>query len=333
MHFAEAIGQAFAKDYPFGSNIFFKGAEEGIGSPAPHYIDFILKGLKRGMHNKRLTCIVFPKKGMAAYATWIVQASESLATEILPKLISEHTSRQLSELRVGDLVKTYPGDKVFEWAGETTDSRGRKYLAFKVIGSKSTNNQDAEIFSPLRVRKYPGKSPPTRQRGKLEDLRSTPPTSGLDMLMPVKCYDNRDLVRASACLVAYPSDISEFINSVQLSKSEHGPFVSIKESLGAKSVDDIEPVRCGCLHAGDLNSAFETLCSRTDFPLGERTPLIVDGLKHVRDYGQIHALRFDRAGKQRPIVVVADYTERAHIERLADAFDYWEIHHCEIERP
>jgi hypothetical protein len=331
MRFAEAIGQAFANEYAFGSKIFFKGTDSDICSPAPHYIDFILRGLKRGMQRKRLTCIVFPKKGIAAYAAWVVQAAESLASEVLPKRIAEHTARQLGDLRVGDLVKTYPGDKVFVWAGETTDSMNRKYIAFKVIGSNSTNNQDAEIFSPLRVRKYPGQNPPPRQRGKLGDLRSIPQASGLDLLMPVKCYDNRDLVRACACLVAYPSDVTEFISSVQLSRSELGPFVSLKESLVVKSVEDIEPVRCGCLHAGDLNSAYETLCSRTDFPLGEQTPLILDGLKHVRDYEQIHALRFDREGRQRPIVVVADYTERTHIERLADAFDYWEVHHCEIE--
>jgi hypothetical protein len=331
MQFAEAIGLAFSKDTPFGSSLYFKGNGDVVGVKAPHYIDYILKGLKRGMNNRRLTCIVLPKKGYVAHAAWVVQAAETLVSDLLPHRINEHKAQQLNQLPIGSYVKTYPGEKVFIWGGMTQDGKGNPYLSFKVIGKNSTNNQSEANFSPLRVKVYPGVNPPAKQRGKLEDLTATPLSTGLDAILPIKCYDNKDLVSACACLIANSSDVSDFINSVMISKDLDGPYVSIKESLRSKSVDDIEPARCTCLHAGDLVGAYETLSTRTDLPLGQKTPVIIDGLKLIRDISHIQALRFDAKGTQRPIVVVAEYTERPQIEKFADAFDFWEVHHSEIE--
>jgi hypothetical protein len=186
-------------------------------------------------------------------------------------------------------------------------------------------------FSPLRIKKYPGTKPPPRQIGKLDDLEGDPPGVGLDILMPTKNYGNKGLVGICACLVSDSSSITDFTTRIELGLNSDGPFTTIKDSLLDKGAQESSPEQCTCLHSTDLDNAFEVLRSSTALPLGPKTPVIIDGLSLIRDYNLVHSLRFSDSGEQRPIVVVAEYTERQHIERLANDFDFWEIHNAEIE--
>lgn len=330
MSFADAIRLSFGKEYPHGSRLHFKANDEIHGARNPHYIHYILKGLQRGMQRPRLTCLVFPKKGFAAHAAWITLATDTLARDVLPQKVSEFSEAKLSELKINDLVSTYPGDKVFVWGGETTD-KGTKFLTFKVIGKTSQIGLPESTFSPLRLKKYPGTKPRPAQVGKLGDLGEEPTTAGLDILMPIKSYGNKGLVGVCACLISDKSSIGEFTDKIQIGLRPEGPFTTIKESLLDKDAQAISPDECTCLHSSDLDNALETLRTTKNLPLGQKTPLIIDGLSFIRDYSYIQSLRFSDNDEQRPIVIVAEYSERAHIERLKEAFDFWEIHNTEIQ--
>jgi hypothetical protein len=85
------------------------------------------------------------------------------------------------------------------------------------------------------------------------------------------------------------------------------------------------------MHSTDLDNALETLRTASNLPLGQQTPLIIDGLSHIRDVTYLNKLRFTDDNVQRPIVVVAEYSERSQIERLSEDFDFWELHNTEIQ--
>ena len=194
MHFADSIRISFEKDYPWGSKLHYKSSDDGNGTKNPHYIQFILKALQSGMTKPKLTCLVFPKKGFAAHAAWATLATDILAREVLPTKVKEFSDRQLSELKINDLVSTYPGDKVFVWGGETL-FKGERYITFKSLGERSSQKGlRMSTFSPLRIKKYPGTKPPPRQIGKLDDLEGDPPGVGLDILMPTKNYGNKNRI-------------------------------------------------------------------------------------------------------------------------------------------
>lgn len=331
MSFADSIHIAFEKDYFWGSKLHFKRPNENKGTKNPHYIYFILKALERGMNKPKLTCLVFPKKGFAAHASWATLATDTLAKKVLPSRVEKFSERQLSELKINDLVSTYPGDKVFLWGGETSD-KGNRYLTFKIIGNTSSQiGLPKSTFSPLRIKKYPGTKPPKHQIGKLADLKEDPPSSGLDILMPAKNYGNKGLVGICACIVSDSNSITDFTSRIELGLSSDGPFTKIKESLLDKGAQESSPENCTCLHSTDIDNALEVLRSSSALPLGQKTPVIIDGLSHIRDYSLVQQLRFSDSNEQRPIVVVAEYTERQHIERLSDYFDFWEVHNTEIE--
>ena len=283
------------------------------------------------MRSKKITCLVFPKKGPAAHVAWVTLAIDKLATKVLPKKVDEASEAKLLELKVGDLVSTYPGDKVFCWGGETSDN-GNKVLIFKVIGkAKDQIGLPVSTFSPLRVKKYPGTKPPQKQIGKLGELKETPPSSGMDILMPRKTYGNKGLIGVCACLISERSSISDFLSNTQIGLNPEGPFTTIGESIAEKDVQDASPEQCTCLHSTDLDNALETLRTTGDLPLGQQTPLIIDGLSLIRDISFVNKLRFTEDNVQRPIVVVAEYSERSHIERLSKDFDFWELHNIEIQ--
>jgi hypothetical protein len=331
MSFQNAIKTAFKSDYPLGSILHFKDEGESAGVANPHYIHFILKAMKRGMDSKKITCLVFPKKGPAAHVAWVTLAIDTLATKVLPEKIAAASEAKLLELKVGDFVSTFPGDKIFSWGGETSDN-GNKVLIFKVIGK--ANDQiglPVSTFSPLRIKKYPGTKPPKKQIGKLGELKETPPSSGMDILMPLKTYGNKGLIGVCACLISERSSISEFLSNTQIGLTPEGPFTTIGESIAEKDVQDASPEQCTCLHSTDLDNALETLRTTRDLPLGQQTPLIIDGLSLIRDISYVNKLRFTEDNVQRPIVVVAEYSERSHIERLSKDFDFWEIHNVEIQ--
>jgi hypothetical protein len=331
MNFADSIRISFEKDYPWGSKLHYKASNDSNGTKNPHYIQFILKAMERGMTKPKLTCLVFPKKGFAAHAAWATLSTDKLAREVLPTKVKEFSDRQLSELKINDLVSTYPGDKVFVWGGESMH-RGERYLTFKLIGKSSSQvGLPVSTFSPLRIKKYPGTNPPTRQIGKLEHLHSEPSRSGLDILMPTINYGNKGLLGICACLVSDSASITDFTTNIQLGLNSDGPFTTIKDSLLDKGAQESSPEQCTCLHSTDIDNALEVLRSTTTLPLGQKTPVIIDGLSLIRDYTLVQNLRFSDSGEQRPIVVVAEYTERHHIERLANDFDFWEIHNSEIE--
>jgi len=330
MNFTDAIRTTFRSEYPHGSMLHFKGAGESSGSKNPHYIHYILKAMERGMRSKKITCLVFPKKGPAAHVAWVTLAIDSLATKVLPKKVDEASEVKLLEIKVGDLVSTYPGDKVFIWGGEISDN-GNKVLIFKVIGKAYDQvGLSARAFSPLRIKKYPGTKPPQKQIGKLVDLKGSPPSTGLDILMPLKTYGNKGLIGVCACLVSERSSISDFLSSTQIGLNPEGPFTTIGESILEKDVQDASPEQCTCLHSTDLDNALETLSTTGGLPLGQQTPLIIDGLSLIRDISYVNKLRFTENNVQRPIVVVAEYSERSHIERLSKEFDFWELHNVEI---
>lgn len=331
MNFQDAIRTSFQSEYPHGSMLYFKGAGESSGSKNPHYIHYILKAMERGMGSKKITCLVFPKKGPAAHVAWVTLAINTLATKVLPKKVDEASEAKLFELKVGDFVSTYPGDKIFSWGGETSDN-GNKVLIFKVIGkAKDQIGLPVSTFSPLRVKKYPGTKPPQKQIGKLGELKETPPSSGLDILMPIKTYGNKGLIGVCACLISERSSISDFLSNIQIGLSPDGPFTTIGESIVEKDVQDASPEQCTCLHSTDLDNALETLRTASNLPLGQQTPVIIDGLSLIRDITYLNKLRFTEDNVQRPIVVVAEYSERSHIERLSKDFDFWELHNIEIQ--
>lgn len=331
MNFPEAIRTTFQSEYPHGSKLFFKATEETSGSKTPHYIHYILKAMERGMGSKKITCLVFPKKGPAAHVAWVTLAINTLATKVLPKKVDEASEAKLLELKVGDFVSTYPGDKIFSWGGETSDN-GNKVLIFKVIGkAKDQVGLPVSTFSPLRVKKYPGTKPPQKQIGKLGELKESPPSSGLDILMPIKTYGNKGLIGVCACLISERSSISDFLSSIQIGLSPDGPFTTIGESIVEKDVQDASPEQCTCLHSTDLDNALETLRTASNLPLGQHTPVIIDGLSLIRDITYLNKLRFTEDNVQRPIVVVAEYSERSHIERLSNDLDFWELHNIEIQ--
>ena len=186
-------------------------------------------------------------------------------------------------------------------------------------------------FSPLRIKKYPGTKPPSKLIGKLGELKETPANSGLDILMPLKTYGNKGLIGVCACLISDKSSISDFLSNTQIGLNPHGPFTTIGESIVEKEVQDASPGQCTCLHSTDLDNALETLRTTGDLPLGQQTPLIIDGLSLIRDVSYVNNLRFTEDNVQRPIVVVAEYSERSHIERLSKDFDFWELHNTEIQ--
>ena len=331
MNFPDAIRTSFETEYPHGSMLHFKGAGESLGSRNQHYIHYVLKALELGMNNKRLTCLVFPKKGFAAHVAWATLATDTLARKVLPEKVRDFSDEKLGELRPNDLVSTYPGDKVFIWGGETTDN-GNKVLIFKVIGKPNSQiGLPVSTFSPLRLNKYPGTKPRPSQIGKLGELKQEPPSAGLDILMPSKSYGNKGLVGVCACLVSDKLTISEFTSQIQIGLNAEGPFTAINESILDKDAQEPSPEECTCLHATDLDNALETLRTTRNLPLGQETPLIIDGLSHIRDFSYIRKLRFSDDRVQRPIVVVAEYSERAHIERLSENFDFWELHNTEIQ--
>ena len=331
MRFPDAIRTSFQAEYPHGSMLYFKGAEESIGSKIPHYIHYILKAMERGMSSKKITCVVFPKKGPAAQVAWATLAIDTLASKVLPTKVKEASEAKLLELKAGDLVTTYPGDKVFSWGGETTDN-GSKYLIFKVIGkAKDQVGLPVSTFSPLRIKKYPGTKPPQKQIGKLGELKECPPSSGMDILLPLKTYGNKGLIGVCACLISERSSISDFLSNTQIGLNPDGPFTTIGESIAEKDVQDASPELCTCLHSTDLDNALETLRTASNLPLGQQTPIIIDGLWHIRDVTYLNKLRYTDDNVQRPIVVVAEYSERQHIERLSENFDFWELHNIEIQ--
>ena len=283
------------------------------------------------MNNPRVTCLVFPKKGFAAHAAWATIATDTLARKVLPTKVREYSDENLAGLKPNDLVSTYPGDKVFTWGGETSDN-GNKVLLFKVIGKPSSQvGLPVSTFSPLRLKKYPGTKPKSSFVGKLVDLKEDPQGSGLDLLMPVKSYGNKGLVGVCACLISDKTSITEFTSQIQLSLTPEGPFTTIAGSIIDKDAQEPSPEECTCLHATDLDNALETLRTTRNLPLGQETPLIIDGLSHIRDFSYVRKLRFSDDGVQRPVVVVAEYSERAHIERLSENFDFWELHNTEIQ--
>jgi hypothetical protein len=311
--------------------LYFKGTGESSGSKNPHYIHYILKAMERGMRSKKITCLVFPKKGPAAHVAWVTLAIDKLATKVLPKKVNEASEAKLLELKVGDLVSTYPGDKVFSWGGEISDN-GNKVLIFKVIGKANDKvGLPVSTFSPLRIKKYPGTKPPQKQIGKLGELKEIPPSSGMDILMPLKTYGNKGLIGVCACLISERSSISDFLSNTQIGLSQDGPFTTIGESIVEKDVQDASPEQCTCLHSTDLDNALETLRTASNLPLGQQTPVIIDGLSLIRDISYLNKLRFTEDNVQRPIVVVAEYSERSHIERLSKDFDFWELHNIEIQ--
>ncbi len=283
------------------------------------------------MRSKKITCLVFPKKGPAAHVAWVTLAIDTLATKVLPKKVEEASETKLSELKVGDFVSTYPGDKIFIWGGEVSDN-GNKVLTFRVIGKPNDKvGLPVTTFSPLRLKKYPGTKPPQRQIGKLGELKETPPSSGLDILMPIKTYGNKGLIGVCTCLISERSSISDFLSNTQIGLNPEGPFTTIGESILEKEVQDASPEQCTCLHSTDLDNALETLRTAGNLPLGQQTPVIIDGLSLIRDISYINKLRFTEDNVQRPIVVVAEYSERSHIERLSKDFDFWELHNIEIQ--
>ena len=331
MNFPDAIRTTFRSEYPYGSMLNFKGAGESSGSKNPHYIHYILKAMERGMRSKKITCLVFPKKGPAAHVAWVTLANDTLATKVLPKKVEEASEAKLLELKVGDLVSTYPGDKVFSWGGEISDN-GNKVLIFKVIGKANDKvGLPVGTFSPLRIKKYPGTKPPQKQIGKLGDLKESPPSSGMDILMPLKTYGNKGLIGVCACLIAERSSISDFLSNTQIGLNPEGPFTNIGESIVEKDAQDASPEQCTCLHSTDLDNALETLRTTRNLPLGQQTPVIIDGLSLIRDITYLNKLRFSEDNVQRPIVVVAEYSERSHIERLSKDLDFWELHNIEIQ--
>jgi hypothetical protein len=331
MNFFDAIKLSFQNEYPYGSKLHFKSENEIEGTPNPHYIYFILKALERGMANERITCLVFPKKGLAAHAAWATLATDTLARKVLPNNVEASSKENLSELKVNDLVSTYPGDKIFVWGGEIINE-GKHYFSFKVLGRNGDQVcLPVSSFSALRIRKYPGNKPPAKQVGKLGDLRNEPENSGLDIIMPIKSYGNKGLIGVCACLISDKSTTSEFTSQVQISLKPDGPFTTIKESILDKDATAQSPEQCTCLYSTNLDEALETLRSSKNLPLGQKTPLIIDGLTLIRDYTYIQELRFSEADEQRPIVIVAEYSEKPQIERFKDAFDYWELHNTEIQ--
>ena len=331
MSFPDSIRSEFQSDYPIGSMLHFKGEGDSLGARNPHYIHYILKAMERGMNSKKITCVVFPKKGPAAQVAWATLAIDTLESKVLPAKVKEASEAKLLELKAGDLVATYPGDKVFSWGGETEDN-GVKYLIFKVIGkAKDQVGLPVSTFSPLRIKKYPGTKPPQKQLGKLGELRETPPSTGMDILMPLKTYGNKGLIGACACLVSDKSSISNFLSQTQIGLTPNGPFTTIAESVLEKDAQDPSPEQCTCMHSTDLDNALETLRTASNLPLGQQTPIIIDGLSHIRDVTYLNKLRFTDDNVQRPIVVVAEYSERSQIERLSEDFDFWELHNTEIQ--
>jgi len=165
----------------------------------------------------------------------------------------------------------------------------------------------------------------------LIDLKAEPPASGLDLLMPSKSYGNKGLVGVCACIISDRSTVGEFKSQVQIGLSQEGPFTTIEDSIIHKDVQAQSPEACTCLHSTNLEDALEMLRTTKDLPLGQKTPVIIDGLAHIRDYSYIRDLRFPDNDEQRPIVVVAEYSERTHIERLKDTFEFWELHNTEIQ--
>lgn len=311
--------------------LYFKGAGESSGSKNPHYIHYILKAMERGMSSKKITCLVFPKKGPAAHVAWATLAINTLASKVLPEKVKQASNAKLLELKVGDFVATYPGDKIFSWGGEISDN-GNKVLIFKVIGKVNDKvGLPVGTFSPLRIKKYPGTKPPQKQIGKLGDLKESPPSSGMDILMPLKTYGNKGLIGVCACLIAERSSISDFLSNTQIGLNPEGPFTNIGESIVEKDAQDASPEQCTCLHSTDLDNALETLRTTRDLPLGQQTPVIIDGLSLIRDITYLNKLRFSEDNVQRPIVVVAEYSERSHIERLSKDLDFWELHNIEIQ--
>jgi hypothetical protein len=331
MSFHQGIRKAFVSEFQYGSMLYFKGESEPRGAKNPHYIHYILKAMERGMTSQRITCVVFPKKGPAAHVAWVTLAIDTLASKVLRAKARETSEAKLQELNIGDFVETYPGNKVFIWGGEISDN-GNKVLIFKVIGKeKDQIGLPVSTFSPLRIKKYPGTKPPAKQTGKLRDLSDDPPSSGMDILMPLKTYGNKGLTGVCACLISDRGSITDFLKNTRISLHPSGPFTTIGESILEKDAQDLSPEQCTCLHSTDLDNALETLRSASNLPLGQRTPLIIDGLSHIRDIKYLNELRYTEDNVQRPIVVVAESSERMHIERLADNFDFWELHNTEIQ--
>ena len=352
MSFSDDINVLFDKEFPVVRAIRVTKTEEngtkGNYEKLPHYIFLAIKAMHHGRKNAKPVCMVFPKKDIIAPTLATVLAVERFHDEILPKTNLKNRINQLADFSEGDLIEINPGAKCYTYEGveSQVDARTRTtedYIVLSVIYEKSARRGfNLKSFDTSRIRKFTVKEVPRKMVGKLDDhcLKASPIRQGIDLIMPEQysLYDNRGLIKPCSLLVSNTDETSEMLSHLTFKHKNNGTEVSLKESIGLSSGKAEEApheaafIRIRTLEG--LKDFIEASLRDVDLPSeSKNSPIVIDVLKHIRDFSNLHEIIFelnDGDAKKRDVIVISEYGEIDLITRYADQFQFWQVTHEEL---
>lgn len=355
MSFSNDINDLFDKEYPVSRAIRVTKTElkvaKGSYEKIPHYIFLAIKAMKHGKNNPKPVCMVFPKKDVIAPTLATVLATERFHDEILPVTNLKNRTNQLSAFNLGDVIEINPGAKCYRYEGvesqvETRTLTKEDYVVLSVIGESSARRGfNLKSFDTSRIRKFTDKEVPKRMIGKLDDncLKASPVRQGIDLILPdhYSLYNNRGLIKPCALLVSSTDESSEFLNNLAFKRKNGDIDVSLKESIGLSNgkLADLphEAALIRIRNLEGLKEFIEESLKNSELQSeSKNSPIIIDGLKHIRDFSNLHEIIFemnDGEAQKRDVIVISEYGEIELISRYADQFKFWQVTHEELAQP
>lgn len=355
MHLSEQVDNVFAAEYPVAKSIKLSSisVSESTTEPEgfPHYIFMAIKAMEYSLISPKIVCMVFPKKDLIAPAIATAVALERYCTDMLPDLNLKNRQSHLAYLSPGNLVIVNPGSKCYVYEGieKIIHHKTRleeDHVVLSVIGEKNSRQGfNLKTFDTSRLSLYnrPAKID-RRMIGKLDDpcLKPTPKRIGLDLLLSSEyaLYDNKSLIKPSCIIVSNSNTASDFFKSINLSRSDIKTKVKIEDSIRVSSgkLNNI-PFQAGIIHAKNLEEtqSFLDYHNKTDdAPTASKTlPVVIDGLKLVRDYEQLHQIIFgtnEQNDFKREVVIISEYSEIDVIKKYSEHFSFWQVINEEISK-
>lgn len=352
MSFSDNINVLFDKEFPVSRAIRVtkpevNGMKRGY-EKIPHYILLAIKAMQHGRKNPKPVCMVFPKKDVIAPTVATVLAIERFHNEILPVTNLKNRTNQLAAFSKGDLIEINPGAKCYRYEGvesqaDTRMQTNEDYIVLSVIGENSARRGfNLKSFDTSRIRKFTDNQVPKRMIGKLDDacLKASPVRQGIDLILPdqYSLYDNRGLIKPCALLVSNTDETSELLNNLKFKRKNSETEVSLKASIGlsnGKLAD--KPHEAALIRTRTLEGLREFIEeSLGDSELqneSKNSPVVIDGLKHIRDFTNLHEIIFNLNGgdaQKRDVIVISEYGEIDLINRYADQFQFWQVTHDEL---
>lgn len=352
MSFSDDINVLFDKEFPVSRAIRVTKPEvngmKGGYEKIPHYILLAIKAMHHGRKNPKPVCMVFPKKDIIAPTLATVLAIERFHDDILPVTNLKNRTNQLAAFSTGELIEINPGAKCYRYEGvenqaDTRTQTNEDYIVLSVIGESSARRGfNLKSFDTSRIRKFTENEVPKRMIGKLDDpcLKASPVRQGIDLILPdqYSLYDNRGLIKPCAVLVSNTDETSDLLNNLKFKRKNSDLEVSLKESIGLSNgkLADM-PHEAALIRIRTLEGLKEFIeeCLKDPELQSEskNSPIVIDGLKHIRDFTNLHEIIFDMNdgdAQKRDLIVISEYGEIDLINRYADQFQFWQVTHEEL---